>query len=60
MTYSIIGRDRASGHIGVAVASRFLAVGALVPHMLGDCAIATQAFINPMYGVEGLPPARRR
>ena len=38
----------------MAVASRFFAVGAMVPHVRADRAIATQAFANPMYGVEGL------
>ena len=54
MTWSIIGRDPVTGCIGVAVASRFFAVGALVPHTTGACAIATQAFVNPLYGVDGL------
>lgn len=54
MTYSIIARDPATGHFGVAVASRFFAVGSLVPHLRGGkCAVATQAFINPMLGLEG-------
>lgn len=54
MTYSIVARDPATGQYGVAVASRFFAVGALVPHVRGGkCAIATQAFINPMMGLEG-------
>jgi uncharacterized Ntn-hydrolase superfamily protein len=55
MTYSIIGRDPRTGHIGTAVASRFFAAGGVVPYTRGTCAIATQAFINPMYGIEGLP-----
>jgi uncharacterized Ntn-hydrolase superfamily protein len=55
MTYSIVARDPATGHLGVAVASRFFAVGATVPHMRGRVgAIATQAFVNPLYGTEGL------
>ena len=54
MTFSIIGRDPETGEIGVAVASRFFAVGAMVPHVRADRAVATQAFANPMYGVEGL------
>ncbi|MEL6220427.1 MAG: DUF1028 domain-containing protein [Pseudomonadota bacterium] len=53
MTYSIIARDEATGHLGIAVASRFFAVGALVPHLAGDVGVATQAFVNPMWGVEG-------
>lgn len=55
MTYSIVARDPATGHLGVAVASRFFAVGAIVPHVRGGKgAVATQAFVNPMLGVEGL------
>lgn len=53
MTYSIVARDPETGHLGIAVASRFFAVGALVPHIRPDAAVATQAFINPMWGVEG-------
>ena len=53
MTYSIVARDGATGHLGVAVASRFFAVGALVPHIgAGRCAVATQAFVNPLWGIE--------
>src|SRR3546814_19387326 len=45
MTYSIVARDAQSGHLGVSVASRFFAVGALVPHLrAGVGALATQAF----------------
>ncbi len=55
MTWSIIARDPASGRIGIAVATRFFAVGALVPHIrTGTGAIASQAFINPHYGPRGL------
>ncbi|MEZ5824103.1 MAG: DUF1028 domain-containing protein [Geminicoccaceae bacterium] len=54
MTYSIVARDRVTGQFGIAVASRFFAVGALVPHIRGGrCAVATQAFVNPLWGVEG-------
>lgn len=53
MTYSIVARDPSTGHYGVAVASRFFAVGALVPHIRGGrCAVATQAFVNPIWGLE--------
>jgi hypothetical protein len=55
MTYSIVARDPATGHLGVAVASRFFAVGCLVPHLRGGVgAVATQAFVNPTYGPDGL------
>jgi len=53
MTYSIVARDPGTGHYGVAVASRFFAVGALVPHLRGGkCAVATQAFVSPIWGLE--------
>ncbi|MEM7693002.1 MAG: DUF1028 domain-containing protein [Pseudomonadota bacterium] len=53
MTYSIAARDPATGQFGVAVASRFFAVGAVVPHVRGArCAVATQAFVSPLWGME--------
>lgn len=53
MTYSIVARDQGTGHYGVAVASRFFAVGAVVPHLRGGrCAVATQAFVSPIWGIE--------
>lgn len=55
MTWSIIARDEGTGRIGIAVATRFFAVGSMVPHIeTGTGAIATQAFINPLYGAQGL------
>jgi len=55
MTWSIIARDQDTGQFGVAVASRFFAAGALVPHLKARAgAIATQALVNPFYGTEGL------
>ena len=55
MTWSIIARDPLTGQLGIVVASRFFAVGGVVPHMRGGLgAIATQAFISPMWGTEGL------
>jgi uncharacterized Ntn-hydrolase superfamily protein len=54
LTWSIVARDR-TGALGVAVASRFLAVGALCPHARsGVGALATQALVNPLYGPRGL------
>jgi len=59
MTYSIVARDVRTGEFGIAVASRFFAVGAIVPHMAGGIgAIATQAFISPLYGTDGLQMLR--
>lgn len=55
MTYSIVARDEKTGHLGVAVASRFFCVGGIVPHLRGRVgAVATQAFVNPTYGTDGL------
>ena len=55
MTWSIIARDRKSGKFGIAVATRFFAVGALVPHVQsGIGAVATQALVNPFFGTDGL------
>jgi uncharacterized Ntn-hydrolase superfamily protein len=54
MTWSIIARD-ASGAFGVAIATRFFAVGALCPHaQSGVGALSTQALVNPYYGRQGL------
>jgi uncharacterized Ntn-hydrolase superfamily protein len=54
MTWSIIARDE-TGAFGVAVATRFFAVGALCPHAESSVgALCTQALINPYYGRHGL------
>src|SRR5262245_32486602 len=54
-TFSIVGWDPANGDLGVAVQSKFLAVGALVPWArAGVGAVATQSFVNTAYGPEGL------
>jgi uncharacterized Ntn-hydrolase superfamily protein len=54
MTWSILARD-AQGRFGVAIASRFFAVGALTVHtQRGVGALATQALMNPLYGLAGL------
>ena len=55
MTFSIVARDPASGDLGVAVASKFLAVGAVVPWArAGIGATATQAFANVAFGPDSL------
>ena len=55
MTWSIIARDELTGRFGIAVATRFFAVGARVPYIAaGIGAIATQALVNPYYGIDGL------
>ena len=54
MTWSILARD-ADGRFGVAIASRFFAVGALCVHTRrGVGALATQALMNPLYGPAGI------
>jgi uncharacterized Ntn-hydrolase superfamily protein len=55
MTWSIIARDKPTGQLGVAVATRFFAVGARVPYIAaGVGAVATQALVNPYYGIDGV------
>ena len=54
MTWSIVARD-VGGQYGVAVASKFFAVGALCPH--AQCqvgALATQALVNPLLAAPAL------
>jgi len=61
MTWSIVARDPATGAFGVAVATRFFAVGALCPAVDGGVgALATQALINPIFGPRGLRLLRDR
>ena len=55
MTFSIVACDLDAEQIGVAVASKFLAVGAVVPYLAaGVGAVATQALANTAYGPNGL------
>ena len=66
-TFSIVAFDPATDSLGVAVQSKFLAVGAIVPWArAGVGAVATQAMANFNYGPRGLelmsrarPPQRR-
>ena len=54
-TFSIVARDPETGDYGVAVQSRYFAVGDVVPHAAAETgAIATQARGNLMYGPQGL------
>ena len=54
-TFSIVARDPRNGDLGVAVQSKFLAVGSVVSWArAGAGAIATQALANISYGPEGL------
>ena len=55
MTFSIIGFDPETKELGIAVASKFLSVGAVVPFAkAGVGAIATQSWANLEYGKRGL------
>src|SRR2546427_6117932 len=54
-TYSIVACDLQAGQWGVAVQSKFLAVGSVVPWAEPQVgAVATQAWANPRYGPDGL------
>jgi uncharacterized Ntn-hydrolase superfamily protein len=55
MTFSIVARSEDGSHLGVAVASKFLAVGSAVPAAeVSAGAIATQALANLAYRPDGL------
>jgi len=55
VTYSIVALDERTGELGVAVQTRWLAVGSLVPWLRpGVGAIATQSFVDTRYGFEGI------
>ena len=54
-TFSIVAGDPQTGELGVAVASRFFAVGSVVPWARADIgAVATQSFANTSFGWRGL------
>jgi uncharacterized Ntn-hydrolase superfamily protein len=54
MTWSIVAREH-TGAFGVAIASKFFAVGVLCPHARsGVGALSTQALVNPLYGARAL------
>jgi uncharacterized Ntn-hydrolase superfamily protein len=54
-TFSIVAFDAETGDLGIAVQSKFLAVGAVVPWaQVGAGAIATQSYANTSYGPQGL------
>jgi uncharacterized Ntn-hydrolase superfamily protein len=59
-TFSIVAADTARGEWGIAVASRFLAVGAVVPWArAGAGAVATQSYANTTFGPAGLDLMQR-
>lgn len=61
MTFSIVAWDATTQMIGVAVATKHLAVGALVPHAKAAVgAIATQGQTNPLLGISGLQLLEQR
>nr|WP_170295533.1 DUF1028 domain-containing protein [Chengkuizengella sediminis] len=54
-TFSIVGFDPKTKELGIAVQSKFLGVGAVVPWAkAGVGAVATQSFANTSYGPKGL------
>src|SRR5256885_10679932 len=54
-TFSIVAYDSVTHELGVAVESKYFAVGRVVPWSEGGVgAVATQANVNPSYGPKGL------
>src|SRR6476620_196458 len=54
-TFSIVARDPATGELGVAVQSHWFSVGSIVAWAeAGVGAVATQSFVDPSYGKNGL------
>ncbi|MDH2400231.1 DUF1028 domain-containing protein [Bradyrhizobium sp. SSUT18] len=55
MTYSIVARDPITGELGVASQSHYFALGRVVTFArAGVGAVATQSFVDPAYGPNGL------
>ena len=55
MTFSIVARCPQTGMLGVATSSKALAAGGMVPYCRpGVGAIASQSFVNPYLGIDGL------
>jgi uncharacterized Ntn-hydrolase superfamily protein len=60
-TFSAVGYDPATGELGVAVQSKFFAVGSVVPWaQAGVGAIASQAYANTTFGPRGLKLLREK
>lgn len=54
-TFSIVARDKNSGEMGVAVQSHWFSVGTIVAWgEAGVGVVATQSFVNPAFGPDGL------
>lgn len=61
MTFSVVGRSADGRELGVAVASKFLAVGSSVPAAEAEVgAVATQAYAQPRLEAGGARAAARR
>lgn len=59
-TFSIVACDPEAGEVGIAVASRFFAVGSVVPWAKANVgAVATQSFANTSFGWRGLELGKR-
>src|ERR1051326_6595385 len=59
-TFSIVARDPQTGQIGVAVQSHWFSVGSIVTWAeAGVGAVATQSFVDPSYGLNGLELMRK-
>ncbi len=59
-TFSIVAFDPVTGDLGIAVESKFFAVGPVVPFAAADVgAIATQSYANTSYGPRGLDMLRQ-
>jgi uncharacterized Ntn-hydrolase superfamily protein len=54
MTFSISARCADTGQFGIAVSTKLMCVGALCPFVSEDGAVATQSFVNPYLGINGL------
>ena len=55
MTFSIAARCPRTGMLGVATSSKALAAGGMVPYCRARVgAIASQSFVNPYLGIDGL------
>lgn len=61
MTFSIVAWEPTTGKTGIAVATKHLAVGAMVPHTKASVgSIATQAQTNPLLGIHGIQLLEQR
>ncbi len=60
-TYSIVARDPETGEMGVAVQSHWFSVGSIVSWgEAGVGVVATQSFVNPAFGPDGLGTVKVR